>query len=323
MGISSITSTNSMSAMQMTAPNLKDQKSKNIQSDITNAQQQMKKLSSKEDLSANEKTNERKKLQKEISSLNIELKQYQEELRKSQKREIMMAELQEDTKPAQEEKPEEKMQSEAASPDSADKKSLPADEKQTAQPGTVITQNNDGSVILKDAVSQSKNQSQIHNVDTGNKPVDETKEKSVDVKEEKATDNDTDTDSNLSAQKMQAMVSADSSLQQASNLGTIVAKTRNGIAILKGEINQDENRGVDTERKQAELEKMEKQEQRAMTYQFSILGEANNTMKAATETNASVKDSVPDKAENTLYISGLNMPQDEQELQQRFFVSFG
>ena len=319
MGISSITSTNSMSAMQMAAPNLKDQKSKNIQSDITNAQQQMKKLSSKEDLSANEKTNERKKLQKEISSLNIELKQYQEELRKSQKKEVMMAELQEDTKPA----PEEKMQSEAVSPDSADKKSLPADEKQTAQPGTVITQNNDGSVISKDAVSQSKNQSQIHNVDTGNKPVDETKEKSVDVEEEKATDNDTDTDSNLSAQKMQAMVSADSSLQQASNLGTIVAKTRNGIAILKGEINQDENRGVDTERKQAELEKMEKQEQRAMTYQFSILGEANNTMKAATETNASVKNSVPDKAENTLYISGLNMPQDEQELQQRFFVSFG
>ena len=94
MGISSITSTNSMSAMQMAAPNLKDQKSKNIQSDITNAQQQMKKLSSKEDLSANEKTNERKKLQKEISSLNIELKQYQEELRKSQKKEVMMAELQ-------------------------------------------------------------------------------------------------------------------------------------------------------------------------------------------------------------------------------------
>ena len=93
-----------MSAMQMAAPNLKDQKSKNIQSDITNAQQQMKKLSSKEDLSANEKTNERKKLQKEISSLNIELKQYQEELRKSQKKEVMMAELQEDTKPAPEEK---------------------------------------------------------------------------------------------------------------------------------------------------------------------------------------------------------------------------
>ena len=65
MGISSITSTNSMSAMQMAAPNLKDQKSKNIQSDITNAQQQMKKLSSKEDLSANEKTNERKKLRSE------------------------------------------------------------------------------------------------------------------------------------------------------------------------------------------------------------------------------------------------------------------
>ena len=91
MGISSITSANSMSVMQMTGANSKVQKSKSIQNEITNAQQQIRKLSSQEDLSAAEKANERKKLQKEISGLNTELKQHQDELSRSQRREILMA----------------------------------------------------------------------------------------------------------------------------------------------------------------------------------------------------------------------------------------
>lgn len=111
-----------MSVTQMTAADVKDQKSKNIQSDITTAQQQMQKLSSKDDLSANEIANERKKLQKEISGLNTKLKQHQEELRRSQKREIMMAELLEDKKTVKEETPEDKIRPAETSSETADKK---------------------------------------------------------------------------------------------------------------------------------------------------------------------------------------------------------
>ena len=93
MGIGSITSTNSMSVMQMTSSDLRDQKSKNIQNDITDAQQQMQKLASKEELSADEKANEKKKLQREISNLNTKLEQHQEELVRSHKIEIMLAQL--------------------------------------------------------------------------------------------------------------------------------------------------------------------------------------------------------------------------------------
>ena len=100
MGIGSITSTNSMSVMQMTSSDLRDQKSKNIQNDITDAQQQMQKLASKEELSADEKANEKKKLQREISNLNTKLEQHQEELVRSHKREIMLAQLLEDREPA-------------------------------------------------------------------------------------------------------------------------------------------------------------------------------------------------------------------------------
>ena len=93
MGIGSITSAGSMSAMQMPTTGLKDQKSKNLQTEITDVQQQIQKLSSEEDLSASEKANEQKKLKREKSSLDTELKQHQEELLRSQKREEMLAEL--------------------------------------------------------------------------------------------------------------------------------------------------------------------------------------------------------------------------------------
>ena len=145
MGIGGVTSTNSMSSMQMLKAVSTDPKIKKIQNEITNAKQQMQKLSPKEELSDNEKETERKKLQKEISSLNTELKQHQEELRKSQKKEIRIAELQEDQKLTKEEKSEDKLQTKETSLEKADKKGLPTDKHQTASQGTVIASNSDGS----------------------------------------------------------------------------------------------------------------------------------------------------------------------------------
>ena len=104
MGIGGVTSgNNSMSVMQMTPASLKDHKSKSIQNEITDVQRQIQKLSSEDELSVNEKTDERKKLQREKTSLDTELKQYQEELLRSQKREIRLAELQEKPNPEDEE----------------------------------------------------------------------------------------------------------------------------------------------------------------------------------------------------------------------------
>lgn len=319
MGIGRVTSTNNaMAVMQMTPADFKDQKSKNIQNEITNTQQQMQKLSSEEELSANEKTNERKKLQQELSSLNTELKQHQEELRRSYKREIMIAELQEDTKPAKEDESEDKTKTEKTSDNTADEKSQPAGEQQQPpQPGTVITQDSDGVVVLKEAL----NMDNPRVTDTENKQAPESRAEEIFTEEETIpTDNDTAADVGLSGKEMQGMVSASSSLQQTGLQGTIITKTSDGIAILKGEIKQDEKRDVDTERKQAELEKLEKQEQRAMLFQFSLLGDANKAMKAATETSESAKES-PAVAEKNAYISALNLSQEAQASQQRFYVS--
>lgn len=316
MGIGSVTSTNNIPSMQMVSAASTDPKIKSIQNEITDTKQQMQKLSSKDELSANEKANERKKLQKEISDLNAELKQHQEELRKTQKREIMMAELREEQDPSKKETSEDKIQAAQDSLDQADAKNPPSDSQQTESQGTVIASSSDGTVILKPETNQVEGLS----TDTEKEQADKAKEEDITENDPEPVDSDTAADSIPSREEMYAKVSADSSVQQAERQGTIIARTRDGIAILKGEMKLDELYGTNTERKEAEVEKMEQKEQKAVTFQFSILGEANNAMKSAVEANVS---GVNDTAENNAYLNAVRLSQnEEQAAQQRFYVSF-
>ena len=300
MGIGSVTSMNSMSGMQMTMAGSADSKSKSIRNKITNVQQQMQKVSSQDELSANEKANERKKLQKEISGLNTELKQRQEEFRKSQRREIMMAELQEEDK-----KPEKGEASEDISV------------QQAGQQETGIARDKDRIVVPGEEMDQDEKRG----VDTGKKQTDEIKEEAAAEKGIKPADRDTDEEEGLSRKEIYAMTSAETSVQQSDRLGTVIARIRGGIAVLKGEMDQDERYGADTEKKQSALEKMEEREQRARTFQSSILGEANNTMKSVAKAEMSdEKNRTQINTENNAF----QLFEDEgQALQQRFYVSLG
>lgn len=335
MGIGGVTSTNSMSVMQMTTTNITDTKSKSIQKELTDVQQQMQKLSSDEELSVNEKTDEQKKLQKEKSDLTTELKQHQEELSRSQKREIMLSQLQEAQSAPKEEasdgkiQPEEetsedKLPAREAVSDQEDETKLPINAQQTdqtGQPGTVITQNSDGTVILKGTLTQEENAG-ADTAKESSMESDETEKAVTTAEETKVSEEEDDRaeDTGFSNREVHAMVSADVSEKQADRLGTVVAKTNDGIAILKSEIKQDERRGVDTEKKQAELEKLEQQEARAEVFQFSVLGGANNAMKAALETNAPDTKDGTGNVENNAYANAMNISQEEQA-QRQFYVS--
>lgn len=291
MGIGSVTSANSMSDMKMTMVRSTDSESKNIKNEITGVQQQMKNLSSKEELSVDEKKNERRKLQQEILSLNTELRQHQEELRRSQRREILMAEMQKERTKKEEEKPEDKAKTEETSTDKAEEIKVSAGRQQTEDADK-----------LKEESTEN-----------------ETKKVNGDM------DTDKERDTGFSRKKMEAMVSADSSVQQAGRQGIVIARIRDGIVILKGEINQDTARGTDTEKKQEELEKLEKKEQRAMEAQFSILGEANRTMKSAADSELTEKkNSIQTVEENNPLINAVNYSKEEsQAAQQRFYISIG
>lgn len=168
------------------------------------------------------------------------------------------------------------------------------------------------------------NQDKNRSIASEQKQDDEAKEEGISEKDAKTADSDTITATGLSRKEVHAMISAASSIQQANRQGTIITKTKDGIVILKGEINQDEMRDVNTERKQDELEKMEKKEQMATTFQFSILGEANNTMKLAAENNVTGrKDRTQINAENNTFINAVKASQKEAlTAQPQFYVSF-
>lgn len=284
MGIGGVTSLNRMTVMQTPATNAPDAKSKKIQNEITDAEQKLQKLSSDVELSHAEKTDEQKTLKKEISGLNTKLEQRQEELVQAQKKESLLAELRENQKPAKEEGEKDDPQAKETSQDTATEtnKAAAANEPQAQQQGTVIANTNDGTVILKEMTMPNETQEIASEKEQAIK----TEEENAAVEEAESADDNADTDTSLSREEMRAMVSQDASAQLASRQGAVIAKTDDGIAILKGEIAQDERRGVNTERKQAELEEMQKQEERALAFQFSVLGELMDPMESANATNA-------------------------------------
>ncbi len=322
MGIGGVTSINSNTGMQTATASSAKPKIKNIQNEITGVQQQMQALSSEEGLSANEKITEKKKLQKEISGLNTELKQRQEELRKSQQREIRIAELQEDSKPAKEENTEDKVQAGSLSPDAEKEKNLPADSLPSDRQGSVISKNNDGTVLLKDELNpQGKT-----GIGTEKKQAAEKEETAA---EKEAAGTNRNTDAEPFGKEMRSVVSADISVQQAQRQGTVITRIRNGIAILKGEIGQNEKYGSDTEtRKPAELETMEKKEQRAMAFQFSALSEANNTINPTEKTSAAgtqngMQINQSNQKNNNIFANAFHSSEESLAFQQNFHVSLG
>lgn len=362
MGISSVTS--SVSSMQMTVASSTDYKNRSIEKEIKDVQQQKRAVASKEDLSVNEKENEKKTLQKKITSLNTELKQHQEELLQSQKREIKRAELQEDTGSAKEEKAERKIQAEESSLGKTDETKGAGAEKETkaianktdkgitrnetkatassgsaaqraGRQGTVISKTSDGVVILKGKISQDEksgvkaekkltDESPVGKTDEKNQPVnkpqtDENKEKANVGEETKTSASDKDT--GLSSKEIHAIVSKENSVRQTNRQETVIARIEGGIAVLKGEIDQDENRGIDTEQKRTDLKQMEKREERARELQSSILSESGDAMDSAVKVKVSgAEGSTQVNTENNTFNVFQNQEQDSQ---QRFYVSLG
>lgn len=326
MGVGSITSMNSISGMWMTTKGSVDVKSKSIENEITDLQQQMQKLSSKEELSVDEKANERKKQQREIASLNTKLQRHQKEFLRSQKKEFRMAELLSGTKPEEEKKQAFKTQTNESDEKNIDEKkankadnNIEAEHSQEEMPAssrnTVIFKSTDGTVILKD----ERNQDERPGVNARQTQAKEEKEEDIAQREAKSiADN---SDSRLSHKEIYRVISADASAQQTNLRETAIARMKDNITVLKGEIHQDEIRGIDTNKKQAELEKLEKKEEQARAFQFSNLGKSNGTMNPTTQAKDSGARSNP---ENNIFNHAPKLSTGEsQTLQQQFYVSLG
>jgi len=203
-----------------------DMISKSLQNEITDVQRQKQELSSKEDISVEEKMKKRKELQQEIASLNMELRQRQAEIRRERQKETMSNEMREDMNSMKE------AEMQAVQLDDADKK-------------------------------------KTENIEV---EFEDTKPSSEETK------------------KMEEISTMDLSIQQKRHQGTIISRMEDGIVILKGEIRQDEARGVDVENKKAELAHKEKRLLQAFSF---------NTMYNTTEKTS--KTAEPAKVDSGMY----------------------
>lgn len=187
-------------SMQAGQPGLQqesDMISKNLKNQISELQKELKELSSNTQLGGEEKMKKRQEIQKQISDLNMQLRQRQIELRR------------------------EKQQEKASSDDVF------------------------GTGAYKDGAGTA---------DKGN---------------------------GLSQASMEAMISADASVKQASRQGSVAAKMEGHARVLESEIKLDSARGGDVSSKQAELAKTEQKAADAATAQLDTLSKADKMMKEA------------------------------------------
>lgn len=90
-------------------------------------------------------------------------------------------------------------------------------------------------------------------------------------------------ESGLSKTKVNAMISADSSMKQAKVHKNVETQLGAAVSVLQSEIHLDAGRGQSTEKKQEELAKVEGRANAAASSQMSVLGDANKAMKEAAE----------------------------------------
>ncbi len=167
---------------------------------------------------------------------------------------------------------------------------------QQAGSGAVIFKSDDGSVILKDNLSQNER---------------------IDERETNSLDNEANT--GLSRREIYEIVSNDASAQQTGRQETVIARIEGGIAVLKGELEQDRKRGINTDKKQAELEKLEQREERARALQISALKENDAAIKSPAKVKVS---GIQDNAENDVIVNTSKLPKTQGFASQQKFKTW-
>lgn len=251
MGIGSIKAMDGMAGRQGTAVRSADFVSKNIQDEISDVQQQKRGLSSKQEMSAEEKAKKRQELQQELSSLNTQLRKRQAEARKEQQREVLLGEVR-----------------------SADGHVTDA-EKSGNKAAAETTENAE-----KNKTDSGAGEEKNINVES---PEREAVSKGIGAEKKEAADKKAREleDIGMPLGEMKDIVERESFKEQRRRREAVIARMESGIVILKGEIRQDELRGADVEKKEAELKKQEQRVQKAVAGLPDVKGPAKAAGQAA------------------------------------------
>lgn len=249
MGIGGIKAMDSMAGRQGAAARSADHVGKSIEDEISNLQRQKQGLSSKQEMSAEEKAEKRRELQQELNSLNTRLKQRQTDVNKEQQREARRKEALAD----------EVNKAKKGAPGAGEDNGIRESTRAAVSDGKSADRDADAAVS-REAEKKDINQQDIHRREADKKADkgDEDK-RAADKKDEEPED------IGMPPAEMRSIVKESFSGEQAERREAVIARMEKGLVILKGEIRQDELRGTDAEKKKAELKRQEQKIQRAVS----------------------------------------------------------
>lgn len=240
---------------QKTSAQQVDVVSKNIQDEISEVQRQKQGLSSKQEMSEGERSKKKQELQQELNSLNTRLRQRQAEVSRKQKQEDRLKELS---------APDTDMRTGRAE----------RDELQGTVQGSKAGKNTEQKAsATKDAAEkvagtgdmERNAEKTMRNAEKAKRSADKASPSAEEIESStgKITRSaEADRDEKLKNQgipqdKIQTIVAGDISREQTERREAVIARIEGGIAILKGEIRQDEMQGDDVQNKKTELKARE------------------------------------------------------------------
>lgn len=259
MGIGGVKAMDGMAGVQKTAVRPVDIASKNIQDKISDVQRQKQGLSSKQEMSAEEKAKKRQELQQELSGLNTQLRQRQAEARREQQKEVLLEEAQ----------PTDSRVEDAER--GKDRAAAENEEKSKVNSGAGEERAINAENLEEEAVNKG--------LRTAEEETEKTKEKK---KAAGVDDKDKEPENvGMPAEEMQAIIKREAFGEQTKRREAVIARMENGIVILKGEIKQDELRGADVEKKKSELKRQEQKVQKAASGLPDVKGPSKTAGRAA------------------------------------------
>lgn len=243
---------------QEAASQMTDAVSKNIQDEISEVQRQKQGLSSKQEMSEAERSKKKQELQQKLNSLNTRLRQRQAEVSRKQKQADRLEELSASdtdrtrrieesgrpkTAPDRESGKNTRQGMDAEAPvakGAAPKMTGAGDTERSAGK----TERNTGAPERNTGMTGHSTGKPEHGAGEIKRSTEENRDEQLKA-------------SGIPQDKMLSIVSGEISREQTERREAVIARTEGGIAILKGEIRQDEMLGNDVQKKKAELKARE------------------------------------------------------------------
>lgn len=226
--------------------------SKNIQNEISEVQRQKQGLSSRQEMSEEERSKKKQELQQELSSLNTRLRQRQAEVSRKQKQADRLEELSAPDTDMRTRRAEGSNTGKTAQNSKAGKnteQSMGTEASFTKEAAEKMAGTGDAE---RSAGQTKRSAGQIrHSTEQTKRNAEKTERSSEDDRDEKPKTG------GIPQDKMQAIVGGDIFREQTERREVVIARIEGGIAILKGEIRQDEMLGNDVQNKKTELKARE------------------------------------------------------------------